>query len=145
MKYSGIRLLCQIDFKMLFKIFDPVSCIFYREHLENNPMIRTKIYLSRPFWTKLMSAQIFVWYCSNFHYMLQGPIFPRGIHRCGCQNISLFCSELNEYSPSCLFAVISFWDLPRIKKSADKYLFAVYNITKPRINIYPRIFGKNRE
>ena len=51
-------------------------------------------------------------------------------------------SKIILYSPSSLFAVISFWDLPRIKKTADKYLFAVYNITKPWINIYPRIFGK---
>ena len=35
------------------------------------------------------------------------------------------------YTPSSLFAVISFSDLPRIKKSAYKYLFAVYNRTKP--------------
>ena len=46
------------------------------------------------------------------------------------------------YSSSSLFAVISFRDLPQIKKSSDKYCFAVYNRIKPWINIYPRISGK---
>ena len=65
-------------------------------------------------------------------YNNQGGLTPQSVHtdstsaNNGMVTFYPITFRLVWYSPSSLYAVISFWNLPRIKKSAEKYLSAVF-------------------
>ena len=69
-----------------------------------------------------------VWTCSAMFYkgLVKENINFQNLFRKKLSDQYTILHLFSKYSPSSLYAVISFWNLPRIKKSTEKYLSMVF-------------------